>query len=1548
MKNKIWQKITAVCLAFVLILNPASPLLPAVYADDDSIIPTPTVSQEITPTPTEALTETPSTPTLNDQPTITPEATPIDQPTLTIIPEVIATPTSEITAVPSPTNTELSSTPTPAIAIAAEPATQPQSVQESTENSFQVSVSPSEANFSSVTPPPAPISKPIWNENENGSFSTTDIVSVDTTYQSPFNENVSIRFRKLPKPSGAVTIKDVPASFNLTDGEQIGEAYEITSTMTDGTFLYDLTLPLPIDQHGNLEGTDVKAEDAIIVYSEDGKDFQKANNDKSVDKTNHKITITSLDHFTVFLVTTVTDFNNGISSGTSVTNVSDGDGSVINAYEPQDQSQTTGATAQSFDSTHWLAQTFTAGQTGLLTALVLSLKRPTNNFLNNVVAEIRNTSGGEPGSTMLASTFVAATTLPDTQGDVMFVFSTPAPVISGDVYTIVVYRSGTNTADFNWYRASATGSNNPYTAGNGYTSDNSGSTWNKRNSGNGDQIFTTYIDASYGTSGIQTSNVLDTGSTTSKFTQLSWNASVPDGTGIAYYIRTSNTVFAKTDITPDWVSVPSISPVDLTSVLTDTYRYFQWRVALTGTTTVTPILADVLIVYNSQPNTPTLVSPADKTVIADNTPKLDWIAASPIDPDSGDTVKYDLQVDNNSDFSSPIYSQTGLTNTNKTTSILSQDTYYWRVRAVDNDNYAGNWTTPRTLTIDTTDPSIIGAAPTSKSSINSITASSDVSYTLSETIASGTIKMTRTGGTSDGSSPHTCTLKGNALNSGVHNSFDMSDTTNGCTSVQSLVNGTIYTFAFNATDLAGNTATQVSNTAITFDNVTPIVTVTTFPTVNNSNKTAVTLSGDCENGLMVSLSVADAGSAHTVSASLTCNSGTWTASSLNLNSLDDSALTATVSQTDAAGNLGTGAKIATKDVDAPILSLVHVQSDNPNASKAKVGDAVIVSFIASESVTGASVTIAGNAVSLSGSGTGPYSAIYTMASDNTEGIIPFSISGFKDSANNAGAIVSATTDTSSTTFDKTAPVISDQSLTNISYSNNAIAATSDNLVLTANVSDNNIATSQISADFSSIGGSSGVHPTTFIGGVATWANVSVSAVADGTKTITIDAADAAGNNATQQSVNIEIDNVIPTVNSDSLITIKDTSVSTSSAILIANDTDSDNDTLSLTDVGNAVNGTVGLSSGVVTFTPITGFVGTGNFAYTVTDGRNIATGSASIVVNPSVDPSQNQVLLSPTTNLNSSSKDVIIGGQTFDSTINIPSDVTDATLDLSNVTSVSGSTKTALLSNTITLSADTSLGTLTVQIPAGIQISGNAASWNNGKINIPTVQNNSTVFVPAASGFTNSISSVVEIGYGDVALTFDKGVRILIAGQAGKLVGYSRDGIFTQITDACPGDTQTAGNALAGGGDCYINVGTDLVIWTKHFTKFATYTQTINLSSSSMSSTSNGGVGDGRSDGLGCGGHDCSGIATISQGQTSNLAQVFAQRFTPEILDTVTNPEERKANVTQSPEKAGEVAGNKTSPKKSPNSSSLKTAVEIIIVLFVISSIGFWISKVRK
>jgi hypothetical protein len=130
-----------------------------------------------------------------------------------------------------------------------------------------------------------------------------------------------------------------------------------------------------------------------------------------------------------------------------------------------------------------------------------------------------------------------------------------------------------------------------------------------------------------------------------------------------------------------------------------------------------------------------------------------------------------------------------------------------------------------------------------------------------------------------------------------------------------------------------------------------------------------------------------------------------------------------------------------------------------------------------------------------------------------------------------------------------------------------------------------------------------------------------------------------------------------------------------------------------------------------------------------------------------------------------------------------------------------------------------------IEISATTTITSADVSWD-GVIAAPTI---TTVTLPETSGQTKTLSTAIEIGFTGAKLSFDKAVRILLPNQAGKRAGYVRTGTtFTEITAICAADNQTVNNALAIDGDCKIDVGSDLVIWTKHFTNFATYTQTTN------------------------------------------------------------------------------------------------------------------------
>ncbi|HEY1248222.1 MAG TPA: hypothetical protein VGE97_04475, partial [Nitrososphaera sp.] len=88
------------------------------------------------------------------------------------------------------------------------------------------------------------------------------------------------------------------------------------------------------------------------------------------------------------------------------------------------------------------------------------------------------------------------------------------------------------------------------------------------------------------------------------------------------------------------------------------------------------------------PPAPTLQSPTDAYIIADTTPTLDWDDV--VDPST--PITYELLVDDNSDFSSPLISQSGLTTSEYSISTpLADGLYSWTVRATDGANNIGGF-----------------------------------------------------------------------------------------------------------------------------------------------------------------------------------------------------------------------------------------------------------------------------------------------------------------------------------------------------------------------------------------------------------------------------------------------------------------------------------------------------------------------------------------------------------------------------------------------------------------------------------------------------------------------------------------------------------------------------------------------------------------------------------------------------------------------------------------------------------------------------------------
>ena len=256
-------------------------------------------------------------------------------------------------------------------------------------------------------------------------------------------------------------------------------------------------------------------------------------------------------------------------------------------------------------------------------------------------------------------------------------------------------------------------------------------------------------------------------------------------------------------------------------------------------------------------------------------------------------------------------------------------------------------------------------------------------------------------------------------------------------------------------------------------------------------------------------------------------------------------------------------------------------------------------------------------------------------------------------------------------------------------------------------------------------------------------------------------------------------------------------------------------TFTTTGAGISIGGTSQVSA-----TTANNFISVKTYTVTAAD-SSTQTYTVTVTILPA-----NQIAAAPTVSVDTTKKEVVVNSS-IATIITIPSSVTDATIKVNSLTTDNGTTTTATLP-AITLNATTSLSTTEVKVEISTGAVVTAPTGWDGTINVPQVKANSTVTATPDSGKTATVSSVIEVGYGDVKLTFDKAVRIFIPGQAGKDVGYSRSGVFTKITNTCALDNQETGDALVAEGDCKIDIGSDLVIWTKHFTSFATYTQTTN------------------------------------------------------------------------------------------------------------------------
>lgn len=91
---------------------------------------------------------------------------------------------------------------------------------------------------------------------------------------------------------------------------------------------------------------------------------------------------------------------------------------------------------------------------------------------------------------------------------------------------------------------------------------------------------------------------------------------------------------------------------------------------------------------------PVLNSPANNSILTDRTPIFNWNEVNA-------ASAYDLEMDNSSSFTTPLMTLVNRVATSVSMlSAMPNDTYYWRVRARDNQGEASDWSDTWSMTID--------------------------------------------------------------------------------------------------------------------------------------------------------------------------------------------------------------------------------------------------------------------------------------------------------------------------------------------------------------------------------------------------------------------------------------------------------------------------------------------------------------------------------------------------------------------------------------------------------------------------------------------------------------------------------------------------------------------------------------------------------------------------------------------------------------------------------------------------------------------------------
>jgi gliding motility-associated-like protein len=177
---------------------------------------------------------------------------------------------------------------------------------------------------------------------------------------------------------------------------------------------------------------------------------------------------------------------------------------------------------------------------------------------------------------------------------------------------------------------------------------------------------------------------------------------------------------------------------------------------------------------------------------------------------------------------------------------------------------------------------------------------------------------------------------------------------------------------------------------------------------------------------------------------------------------------------------------------------------------------------------------------------------------------------------------------------------------------------------------------------------------------------------------------------------------------------------------------------------------------------------------------------------------------------------VVVVSPTQSISVTVPAEITKfPTIDYGNL--ITGGT--GIIPQTTVNSTLTKLS-----IPAATEVTASNAGWD-GVLLTPAL---TTYNLPQIPGQVITPGLIIEVGSADYSLSFSKAVRLTLTGQAGMRIARVHDNVYKEVL-LTGEDNQGAADLLPADGTFKVDVGPDLVIWTKVFSKYITFNQTTDL-----------------------------------------------------------------------------------------------------------------------